>query len=558
MHDGQKKYIEHKLLIFSLSPLVVLLLYLNRHLDDNRLTSWNWAFAAVSPPLFTILLILVLGLAILLSGASFYESKRRLGLFVAAFIMSAAFWSEPEVIVDASRYFTQAKHLQLYGVQYWAGQWGREIFAWTDLPLIPFLYGLVFKFFGEQRIFIQVLNTVFYSFTVVLTFQLGKSLWDEDLGYWAGLLLLGFPYLYTQVPLMLVDVPTMFFFMLAVVSCFEALEKGGIGRIGLAAFALVLVFYAKYSTWMLLTLIPVMCVYFLLLRPAATLKRGALLALLALFFIGAIFLFYRDIFIPQLKFLFAYQKPGLKRWSESYVSTFIFQTHPFISAAAVISFLAAARKMDFKYIIVSFLVLLFLVLQVKRIRYTIPVFPMLALMAAYGIKELQNRALIKQVVFSVVGTSFIIAYLGFLPFLQTLGVQNLQAAGLYLNTLALTNVEVVNQTGENAVINPDINIPVLDIYTQKKVLYKAGSSGPETLEKTQKSPLRFTWEFPLPRYYRPQTEESVEGVVIISDDLSHLPPKDLEDTISRYPAKKFFRQSSNIFQHQTFVAVYHK
>ena len=110
---------------------------------------------------------------------------------------------------------------------------------------MPFLYGLVFKFFGEQRIFIQVLNTLFYSLTVVLTYQLGKTLWDEDTGFWGGLLLLGFPYLYTQVPLMLVDVPTMFFFMLAVVTCVNALKKGGTGRIVLAAPRIVFGFLCK-------------------------------------------------------------------------------------------------------------------------------------------------------------------------------------------------------------------------------------------------------------------------------------------------------------------------
>jgi len=59
-----------------------------------------------------------------------------------------------------------------------------SIFAWTDLPLVPFLYGLVFKFFGEHRVLVQILNTIFYSLTVVLTYQLGETLWDE--GYLCG------------------------------------------------------------------------------------------------------------------------------------------------------------------------------------------------------------------------------------------------------------------------------------------------------------------------------------------------------------------------------------
>jgi len=559
MQYRQKRYTELQVFIFALSLVIPFVLYFNRRFDDNRLTSWTWAFDAISPPLFCLLLILVLGFAWLLSRVSFYEKRKGLGLFLAAFFMSSAFWSEPEVIVDASRYFTQAKHLRVYGVGYFAEQWGKEIFAWTDLPLVPFLYGIILKFFGEQRIFIQAFNTLLYSLTVVLTYRLGKSLWDEDLGYWGGLLLLGFPYLYTQVPLMLVDVPTMFFLMLAIVSCVEALDKGGKGRIVLAAFTLVLVFYAKYSTWMLLTVIPVIYAYFIFKNPARTLRRGILLALVALFFIGLLFLVYKDIFIPQIEFLIEYQKPGLKRWSESYISTFFFQIHPLITVAAVFSFFAAARKMDFRYIIISFLLLLFLIMQVKRIRYTIPAFPMLALMAAYGIKEIQNRDLIKQVIFSIVGTAFIVAFWGFLPFLKTLGVQNLQATGKYLDTLSLTNIEVVSLAGENAVVNPETAVPVLDIYTHKKLLYAQKPVSPQILEKAKTSPLRFTWEFPLPEYYLQETGgKAVEGVVIISDDLNLTLPQDIENIISQYPNTKIFQQSSYIFKHQSFVTVYHK
>ena len=226
MKSNREKNVEQQVFIFILSLATPFALYLNRHLDDNRLTSWNWVFDFAAPFRIGPMLIMALIFAWLLSLASLYERSKPLVLFMAAFAMASAFWSGPEVIVDASRYFTQAKQLSVYGIGYFAEQWGREIFAWTDLPLVPFLYGLIFKFLGEQRIFIQILNTFFYAATVVLTYQLGKILWDEDMGFRSGLLLLGFPYLYTQVPLMLTDVPTMFFFMLAVCQCC-CLKKGG-------------------------------------------------------------------------------------------------------------------------------------------------------------------------------------------------------------------------------------------------------------------------------------------------------------------------------------------
>jgi len=278
MKSGKDTYVDQYLFVFILSLATPFILYLNRHLDDNRLTSWNWVFDFVSISRIGVMLAMALVFAWLISLVSFYEKGKPLALFVAAFVTASFFWSVPEVIVDAARYFTQAKLFSVYGAGYFAEQWGKEIFAWTDLPVVPFLYGLVFKFFGEQRIFIQVLNTFFYSATVVLTYQLGKTLWDEDIGFRGGLLLLGFPYLFVQVPLMLADVPTMFFFMLAVVTTVNALKNGGAGRIVLAGLSLFLVFYIKYSTWILLTLIPVIYVYFMCKNPIQTIRRGFVLA----------------------------------------------------------------------------------------------------------------------------------------------------------------------------------------------------------------------------------------------------------------------------------------
>jgi len=559
MRTGKENNLDQQVFIFILCVATPFVLYLNRHLDDNRLTSWKWAFDLINPGRLGAVLLLVLVVAWLASLITFYEKRKGLVLFAASFVMAAFFWTEPEVIVDSSRYFTQAKHLHVYGVGYFAEEWGREIFSWTDLPLVSFLYGLVFKFLGEQRIFIQALNTLFFSLTVVLTYKLGKTLWDEDTGFLGGLLLLGFPYLYTQVPLMLADVPTMFFFTLAVVTTVNALKIGGKGRIFLAACALFLVFYVKYSTWMLLTLIPVIYVYFMGKNPRQTIKRGLALALLALLFIGAFFFLYKDIGESQISFLLEYQKPGLKSWGESYLSTFLFQIHPFITAAALFALITAARKVDFRFLIVSFLLLLFLFMQVKRIRYTVPVFPMLALMAAYGLGEMQNKNLRKQLVFSVVGTSYVVAYLGFLPFLQNLGVGNLQAAGNYLDAIPGTNIEVISIAGENAVVNPATAVPILDIYTEKKLVYDYEPPEPEVLERVKAAPLRFTWEFPMPRYYsfKSGTRE-MDGLVIISDDPKRDVTQDNKNKISLYPYQKTFKQSSRIFQHQTFVTVYHK
>ena len=221
-----------------LSLAAFLTLFLFRAQDDNRLTSWRWVLADADVFWITPVLAAGLFLAAALVRVPFARRRPAGVLFLCSFAVAAVSWGEPEVIVDASRYFTQAKHLELYGLAYFLREWGGQIAAWTDLPLIPLLYGLIFSLAGEDRIYIQVFTTLLFSASAVLTYLIGRTLWDEATGFCAGALLLGMPYLLTQVPLMLVDVPTMFFLLLAVFTTLKALERGG-GILRAAALAAV-------------------------------------------------------------------------------------------------------------------------------------------------------------------------------------------------------------------------------------------------------------------------------------------------------------------------------
>jgi hypothetical protein len=104
-------------------------------------------------------------------------------------------------------------------------------------------------------------------------------------------------------------------------------------------------------------------------------------------------------------------------------------------------------------------------------------------------------------------------------------------------------------------------VPVLDIYTRKTLVYEYEPIPPEVLERVKSAPLRFTWELSLPGYYSPKSgtkNKNIDALVIISDDLKRPQPQDIQNKASLYPLQKKFNQSSNIFQHQTFVTVYHK
>jgi len=537
-----------------LSLAAFLTLFLFRAQDDNRLTSWRWVFADADAFWIAPVLAAGLFLAAILVRAPFPGRRPAGVLFLCSFAVAAVFWSEPELIVDASRYFTQAKHVELYGLEYFLREWGGQIAAWTDLPLIPLLYGLIFRFAGEDRIYIQIFTTLLFSASVVLTYLIGRTLWDETVGFHAGALLLGMPYLLTQVPLMLVDVPAMFFLLLAVFTALKALERGGGGRLALASVAAALAFWTKYSAWLFLSVLLVILVVRLKQGPRPVFLRALLLIMISLLLIGATLLPMLDVVGTQLDLLQSYQLPGLARWEESRGSTFLFQTHPFIAAAALVSVYAAFKNGDARYAIVLWLPALVMVLGINRIRYILPVFPMLALMAAYGLREIRRGEIRKYIVLCIVASSLALSVLGFRPFLQQTSAANLQQAGEYLDSLDVSEVEVITLQQRHAVVSPAVSVPLLDLHTSKRLVYRSDGV-PATGRGVDESSLRFTWEYRNPMYYAVEGRRA-EAVVIIADDDAQSLPDRIAQGLIAYRLSRQFIASENIFGYRTIVKVY--
>lgn len=550
------------LIIALLVVLTYPVLYSLRYLDDNRLTSWEWVFQEGRAPSVFVVLVTGVVLAFILSRIRI--SLRLPGAFLlfVSFAVGALFWGEPEVIVDASRYFTEAKHLALYGAGYFVKEWGRSIGAWTDMPLVPFLYGVIFKFFGESRTYIQMFTTMLFSLSALLTYSIGKELWNEEAGFIGGSLLLGMPYLMTQVPLMLVDVPTMFFLLLSVYSFIIALKRGG-WTTAFPVIAIPLTFYSKYSSWLMLSVLVVIFLVYILeeKRPGGRRDlyfRAATIFLISGLVIGTVFFYKAEVFLAQMKLLVEYQMPGLGRWSESFISMFFFQINPFISLAAICSLFVAARKKDLKYVIVLWLVLVVIVMQIERIRYIIMVFPMLGLMASYGILHIGGREIRRFIVSCIVVFSLSIALFAYLPFIKKISAVNLKEAGEFLDSIPEQTVRVFTILPESAIVNPAVAVPILDLFTGKRIYYDLDidiSSIPS--EEREKSSLRFTWEYSNPNYYmngKYQRENS--AVAVISNGPSDPLPEKIEEALSGCSLSKVFDEFEGLFQYRTSVRIY--
>jgi 4-amino-4-deoxy-L-arabinose transferase-like glycosyltransferase len=557
-----KQWDQHDNLVVVLTALLglvlFLLLYQLRVLDDNRLTSWQWVFSGIS--ILKVFIILTIGMVVayVFSIISIPERKQALFLFISSFIAAMFLWDGPEVIIDTSRYFVQAKYVELYGIGYFLGEWGKEIMAWTDLPLVPLLYGLVFDLFGENRLGIQVFNTLLFSGTIVLTYLIGSMLWDRTVGFYGGLLLLGMPYLLTQVPLMLVDVPTMFFITLAVYTTIKALRQGGTTSLVMAAIAIALAALSKYSAWLMLSIIPVIAACHLSREWRPVVKQTTLIMLGAGLLVGIFIVLKLDVVTEQIRLLLSYQLPALGRWGESFTSSFLFQTHPFITVAALVAVYLAVKKRDTRFAIVFWLLLLVALLGIKRLRYIIPILPMVALMAAYGIRQVANARVGKFIVSSVAVFGVVIAVFVYMPFFMKTSLVNIKVAGAYLNSMRAPKIAVVTLPTYRSSVNPVVSVPILDLFTRKTIVYQENGGRTPRPGWVERSPLRFTWEFGRPRFFNGNADLSKAPlpVVVIFSDPEQILPDQIAKRIAGYRLVNESALSDKVFRYQTIVRVY--
>ncbi|MBT9538167.1 MAG: hypothetical protein IVZ94_08550 [Nitrospirae bacterium] len=185
------------------------------------------------------------------------------------------------------------------------------------------------------------------------------------------------------------------------------------------------------------------------------------------------------------------------------------------------------------------------------------IFPMLSLMASYGLMHIKNREMIKFFAFCIACGSVVVAALAYLPMTEKISLVNLRDAGQYIDSLDGGTVEVFAvQTGE-----PDANIavsvPILDIFTSKKIRHEYMRAILISQQEAEISPLRFTWEYKNPDYYSETNKKEDSAVVaLISDDKILKLPAYVESRIKDYRRVKRFTVSDDMFRFQVFVSVY--
>ncbi|GBE32723.1 hypothetical protein BMS3Bbin05_01641 [bacterium BMS3Bbin05] len=547
------KRIEAVLAISFAALITFPLLYILRFLDNNTLVSWKWAFSSSSLSGIYTAIIIGLMIAFLASRISIHKYYIPVLLFLS-FAAVLPLWAEPEMILDTSRYFVQAKFLEIYGIKYFLAEWGKDINAWTDMPLVPFIYGLIFRYIGESRTWIQLFNTSIFTLTVLVTFLLGKELWDRDAGFSAAISLLGIPYLLIQVPLMLVDTITMFLVTLSIFMYVKALKNGGALMIGSASASVVLALLSKYSVLLMLPVLPIITFVYRKNPPKKIYLRSGMVMVPAVFLFAIIFFLNSDVFLGQINILSTYQWPALGRWQEDFVSTFLFQSNPFLLVFALAGGYLAIRNRDRKFLIPIWFFIFIIIFQVKRIRYIIPLFPLFTLMTARGLKVLESEQVRRYAELSIVTLSLVVLYGGFSPFLNNTSMENLKLAGRYLDSMPGAAIEVYTLPQAKSAGNTDITVPILDLYTGKSLLFRQRVDALSQAKNIKELPLRFTWEFGIPDFYsHGRPPDKGPFVLIAGEKLSRSSVLKCDD--GRHMNLKAFERQSGAFRYRTFVYI---
>lgn len=545
--------IEHILLVCLCLLIVVPLLYIYRTFDTSTFTSWRWVFSGTPMLRVFFLLVPALLFAYALSLLPLVRPYAIPFLLVLAFASILPLWHEPEAVIDASRYFLQAKFLKEYGLAFFLKEWGRSIPAWTDMPLMPMLYGVLFSVLGEARIAIEAFNTFLFAMTVVLTYSIGKKLWDEETGLYAGLLLMGIPFLLTQVPLLLVDVPAMFFLALSVLLFMQAVEKGGFARQAAAACAIGAAIFTKYSVLPMLSVCAVITAIDARNDQKKVFSRALAVLSLSVILAGAVTAVYHDVFNEQLGLLRTYQLPALGRWQEGFVSMFLYQTHPFITGLALLGIYRAYRERDVRFAAAGWFVLMVVLLRITRMRYLVPLFPLFALMASYGLGEIRDLRMRKFLCLGIAASGLVISYFTYLPFLNGTSMNNLAQAGKYLDTLPCNSVEVFALPQRDSAGSTYAAIPLLDYFTNKNIVSLQTWPEQKGSASAGTSSLRFTWEVKKPPFYSISDVKDICAVALISDGTAGDPAtKQAGREIRRFDLR------SDVFRYRTIVSIAEK
>ena len=119
-------------------------------------------------------------------------------------------------------------------------------------------------------------------------------------------------------------------------------------------------------------------------------------------------------------------------------------------------------------------------------------------------------------------------------------------------------VEVIPLVQPRSIINAAVSVPMLDLFTGKRVVYEQNTPDMPPWKLIEKSPLRFTWEYLSPPYYEDTDNDAglSKAVVIIMAGQDQAIPSSVREKLANYRLAKELVTTDRVFRYQTLVRIY--
>jgi 4-amino-4-deoxy-L-arabinose transferase-like glycosyltransferase len=404
-------------------------------------------------------------------------------LFIISFFLAAFFWVIPEVNPDTTRYIQYAKYLEQYGLVQFVKGWGKSFLVHTDTIFPPLTYGVIFRIFGEFRFCIQIFNSFIFAFTSVCTYYIGKQLFNERVGVYAALILATMPHLLCQVPLMLVDVFTIFFITLSVLSYIIAIKPSTSYYhiwIIFSAISILLSVLSKMSVVLVfIGVFPTLALIFSYFKPKF--RKTIILRSISTILLSILF---------AISTLILNEKIILNRFLQTGTSTvtrvlmgeawrnavhpvsLFYQVGGVVIFLAIFSFFIFVYKREWKYtVLLVWITIPILTLMNTRLRYLMIIYPAIALMASITLDKIGNREIRRYFFASIIICSTVISLFVYLPYLQNYSDRNLVDAAEYTNRV-FPNTNIAIYTIYDDSPHPGLErtlAPIFDYYSHNQI-----------------------------------------------------------------------------------------
>jgi hypothetical protein len=183
---------------------------------------------------------------------------------------------------------------------------------------------------------------------------------------------------------------------------------------------------------------------------------------------------------------------------------------------------------------------------------------MFALMAAYALASIKDRRMVKAAVSCAVVSALVLCFFAYIPFLKQLSFANLQEAGVFLDTLKIDVVEVFPLAEQEYPVNPAIAVPLLDLFTKKKILFDYVPGESSCNSDVNVSRYRFSWEYKNPSYYLPAAgaADGQQAIVVISGRAKDIVPLSVQEKIREYSRSITFSTTCPLYEYNTLVTIY--